>query len=1048
MADKRKAFHEQVAEKLIEQLKQGTAPWQKPWQPGEPGAGIPINPVTGKRYRGINILQLMMQERTDQRWLTYKQAEAAGAQVLKGEKGTSIQYWKFSEEQTITDEAGRPVLDDQGQPRKGQLPLERPRVFFATVFNAEQVEGLPPLERNEPSWQVLDRAEHILQASQAVIRHGEHDRAFYRASTDSIHLPGRSQFKTADQYYATALHELGHWTGHSSRLNRDLLNPYGSVEYSKEELRAEIASMILGDELGVGHDPGQHAAYVKSWIKVLEENPLEIFRASADAERIQDYVLAFEQQQELDLSHIRSQVEERIAEHQAQPYEVSMSQTLPPENTYQKELSRLLNLSTLTPSVYTPTNEFRNTNHAAVFVGDAPIILCGSADDSLSVAMAEALAASGHVQVACQAAGISGPIKTGIIVGRNIPWGQTESAIVAKTAGAVDQGGDDGPVIAVVLNDPAQAVVTSLCVTTETARIFDANAPELDDGRNLTALAGKTVDRIYLDVPFKEKDEAKAIGARWDRRERSWFISADIESSPFEKWLNKAPSLEQGLGQAKGNEPAQRFELHDPRSDVTYRFTTAADVIAKADEIGGNRFLMVFPDGQFEHISKVDGVWKHGDGKAFLIDSQGLQIKSSTAADRQYLAVPFGERSAAKAAGALWDKAAKSWYVGPKADLVKLKRWDMDNVAAQDPALTPKEEFTEALEALGCVIAGDHPIMDGQKHRIGVEGDRKGDQAGFYVCHLDGHPAGYIKNNRTGIDMKWKAKGYSLDPEEKVKLQAVTAAKQAERAARLEETHEATSQRIIRQMEDLVPVAEATAYLKDKGIQPHVGALTDGDYKTTYIPAFDTGGKLWTMQYIQENGTKRFAKNSRKEGCFHPVGGMDALAGVPVLVIAEGYATAATLSEALGHVTVSAFDSGNLLPVAQALHQKYPDKPIIIAGDDDLNVGATLGINPGRVKATEAARAVGGKAIFPIFAPGEQSADSKVFTDFNDLAKASILGMDGVKRQVQPVIDKAIEGLEQRIEYKRKLKLENGKAKEKLEQRTSRKSISRRSIRA
>lgn len=975
MADKRKAFHEQVAEKLIEQLKQGTAPWQKPWQPGEPGAGIPINPVTGKRYRGINILQLMMQERTDQRWLTYKQAEAAGAQVLKGEKGTSIQYWKFSEEQTITDEAGRPVLDDQGQPRKGQLPLERPRVFFATVFNAEQIEGLPPLERKEPSWQVLDRAEHILQASQAVIRHGEHDRAFYRASTDSIHLPDRSQFKTADQYYATALHELGHWTGHSSRLNRDLLNPFGSVEYSKEELRAEIASMILGDELGIGHDPGQHAAYVKSWIKVLEENPLEIFRASADAERIQDYVLAFEQQQELDLSHIRSQVEERIAEHQAQPYEVSMSQTLPPENTYQKELARLLKLSTLTPSVYTPTDEFRNTNHAAVFVGDAPIILCGSADDSLSVAMAEALAASGQVQVACQAAGISGPIKTGIIVGRNIPWGQTETAIVTKTAGAVDQGGDDRPVIAVVLNDPAQAVVTSLCVTTETARIFDVKVPELDDGSNLTTLAGKAVDRVYLDVPFKEKDEAKAVGARWDRRERSWFIPADIDSSPFEKWLKKATSVEQGLGRVKGNE----------------------------------------------------------------------QVLTN----RQYLAVPYGERSAAKAAGALWDKAAKSWYVGPKADLVKLKRWNMDNVSSQqDPAMTPREEFTEALEALGCIVAGDHPILDGQKHRIGVEGDRKGDQAGFYVCHLDGHPAGYIKNNRTGIDMKWKAKGYSLDPEEKAKLQAVAAAKQAERAARLEETHEVTSQRIIRQMEDLVPVAEATAYLRDKGIQPHVGALTDGDYKTTYIPAFDADGKLWTMQYIQENGTKRFAKNSRKEGCFHPVGGMEALAVAPVLVIAEGYATAATLLEALGYGTVSAFDSGNLLPVAQALHQKYPDKPIIIAGDDDLNVGATLGINPGRVKATEAARAVEGKAIFPVFSPGEQSAESKAFTDFNDLAKSSILGMDGVKRQVQPVINKAMEGLEQRIENKRELKQENVKIKEKMEQKTSRKSMSRRSIRA
>ena len=117
-----------------------------------------------------------------------------------------------------------------------------------------------------------------------------------------------------------------------------------------------------------------------------------------------------------------------------------MSQPLPPENTYQKELARLLKLSTLTPSVYTPTDEFKNTNHAAVFVGDAPIILCGSADDSLSVAMSEALAANGHVQAACQAAGISGPIKTGIIVGRNIPWGQTESAIVKKTAGAVEPG--------------------------------------------------------------------------------------------------------------------------------------------------------------------------------------------------------------------------------------------------------------------------------------------------------------------------------------------------------------------------------------------------------------------------------------------------------------------------------------------------------------------------------------------------------------------------------------------------------------------------------
>jgi putative DNA primase/helicase len=1047
MADRRKAFHEQVAEKLIEQLRQGTAPWQKPWQPGEPGANIPINPVTGRRYRGINIIQLMMQDRTDQRWLTYKQAESAGAQVLKGEKGTSIQYWKFAEEQTITDEAGRPVLDDQGQPRKGQLTLERPRVFFATVFNAEQIEGLPPLEHKEPSWQILDRTENILQASSAVILHGQHDRAFYRASTDSIHLPGRDQFKTADQYYATALHELGHWTGHSSRLNRDLLNPYGSVEYSKEELRAEIASMILGDELGIGHDPGQHAAYVGSWIQVLEENPLEIFRASADAERIRDYILSFEQQQELEINQIHSQIEEKMpGQLQAQPYEVSMSQPVQPENTYQKELARLLALSNVTPGNYTPTDNFRNANHTAVFVNDEPVILCGSADDQASVAMVEALAASGHLQVACQAAGISGPIKTGVIVGRNIQWNRTESAVVSKPSGMIEPGGEDGPVVAVVLNDPAQALVTSLCVTTETARIFDPEAPELDDGRTLAVLAAKAVDRVYLQVPFKEKDEAKVLGARWDRRERSWFIPAQMDSTPFEKWLNKQPSLDQEIGQTNQKQ-AYRFELHDPRSDATYRFTNAADVIAKAGEIEGHRFLLVYADGKYEHIDKVDGVWKYRDGKSFTVEDENLKIiQSAPIPERQYLAVPYGERSAAKASGALWDKTAKSWYVGPDADMKKLERWMPQISSGQDPAMNPKEEFTDALEALGCIVTGEHPIMDGQKHRIGVEGDRKGDQAGYYICHLDGHPAGYIKNYRTGIDMKWKAKGYSLDSETKVILQAVAAAKQAKRADKLEELHEATAQRIILQMENLVPVAEATPYMKNKGIQPHASAFTDGDYKTTYIPAYDAYGKLWNMQYIQESGKKRFAKNSKKEGCFHPVGGMGALATAPVLVIAEGYATAATLAEVLGQATVSAFDSGNLLPVARALHQKYPGKPIIIAGDDDLNVGATLGINPGRVKATEAARAVGGKAIFPIFAPGEQSAESKAFTDFNDLAKSSILGMDGVKRQIQPVIDTVMEELEQQAESKQEFKTVNTKARISLKERTIRKSSYRRTV--
>ena len=258
----------------------------------------------------------MLQDRGDSRWMTYRQAIAVGAQVrAEAKKARRIQYWKFSEEQNKLDDQGKPVLDAQGEPVKETVMLERPRTFFAAVFNAEQIDGLPPIQiRKEQEWNAVDRAEHILQASGAVITHSGGDRAFYRLGTDSIHLPGKSQFPSADRYYATALHELGHWTGHPSRLARDLGHPFGSEAYAREELRAEIASMILGDELGIGHDPGQHAAYVASWIKVLQDDPMEVFRAAAAAEKIQEFVLGLEHKQELTQEQTASQEENAVRE--------------------------------------------------------------------------------------------------------------------------------------------------------------------------------------------------------------------------------------------------------------------------------------------------------------------------------------------------------------------------------------------------------------------------------------------------------------------------------------------------------------------------------------------------------------------------------------------------------------------------------------------------------------------------------------------------------------------------------------------------------------
>lgn len=302
-------YAKEVAEELIGQIKEGTAPWQKPWEPGQT-AEKPRNAVTGQEYRGFNSVWLQGQQPdSDPRWATYKQAQEAGAQVRKGEKGTPICRFVTHKEITQKDENGKPIKDPEtGKTRKSVVQLEKPFMKWHTVFHASQIDGLAPYqapEKAQNEWERHERCESILKESGAHISHKAGDMAFYSSGADRIVLPEKEQFPSADGYYATALHELGHWTGHPDRLDRDLSGKFGSVSYAKEELRAEISSMMVGRELGIGHDPGQHAAYAASWVKVLQEDPNEIFRASTDANKIKDYVLGFDKS--LDQNQVQNQ---------------------------------------------------------------------------------------------------------------------------------------------------------------------------------------------------------------------------------------------------------------------------------------------------------------------------------------------------------------------------------------------------------------------------------------------------------------------------------------------------------------------------------------------------------------------------------------------------------------------------------------------------------------------------------------------------------------------------------------------------------------------
>lgn len=302
--DKTKPLHIQVAEKLIEQLRAGTSPFQKPWSTdGIAMFQLPYNAVTGNRYKGINIFSLLLKNYEDPRWMTFKQATANEWKVKKGEKASLIQFVKTSDQITKRDENGKPVLNEEGKPTKIFIKLDRPIITTAWVFNAVQVEGVPKIQRKnigELGWDPVDRAEKLIASSGAEIFNRAGDEAFYNVLADNITLPLKQQFDVPEKYYSTALHELGHWTGHKDRLDRSIMNAFGSEGYAREELRAEIASLLIGQELRIGHDLGQHAAYVGSWIKLLEDMPFEIHAAAADAEKIFNYLTALEQKRELE----------------------------------------------------------------------------------------------------------------------------------------------------------------------------------------------------------------------------------------------------------------------------------------------------------------------------------------------------------------------------------------------------------------------------------------------------------------------------------------------------------------------------------------------------------------------------------------------------------------------------------------------------------------------------------------------------------------------------------------------------------------------------
>lgn len=881
-------YRDEIAAEIIARIEAGTAPWLKPWTAGALGAA-PLNPITGKPYRGINSLWLDLQGHSDPRWLTYRQAGELGGQVRKGEKSTTIEYWQWTERTAVKDSEGKPVLDAEGREQYETVRLERPKVFYAKVFNAEQIDGLQPWKAPAPVAipQLLERAETMIAGAGVPVLHDQNDRAFYRPSTDKIHLPPVASFKNQVAYYETVLHELGHATGHQNRLNREF-GPFGGEVYAREELRAEIASYMLARDLGISFDPSNHAAYVKSWLKVLTEDKNEIFRAARDAEVIKTWVMEPERRQELERTGQVVSVEKPIREEMSMTAAAVAAWNSGPTKEY-TEWQELGSGYAVRESTTHPVREIRAPGGQVLIDG---IDSNGKHYNEYEFSSANPLA-RGEMAWVDKA--------QNYISGIELP----------KVGSAFEKAWREQNLSQQTLPHQEREAV---------GQVEKGDQPPVQS------------PRVYLDVPFSQKDAAKAAGARWDKDAKSWYVTAEDDPKNFAQWL-KSPS----------QEPVQPEQKRERDRDI--------------------------PD----------------EGKT-----------------RQYIAVPYSERNEAKAAGAKWDRAAKSWYVPEGSDPGAFSKWAGKSASRNE--MSPIEEFAQALKDNGLKLSGD-PVMDGNWHRVPVEGDKGKETNGSYRGFLDGRPAGNITNFKAGRVVDWVATGVTLSDQERAQILAEAANVRAAREADRQAGYDTAAKKAYGVWVNLPDQAhpENCAYLAAKGVKGHgVKVNSQGNM---IIPCRDESGRLWNIQTVSPQN-KLFLKDSRKEGTFHVLevtgkGTLDTLAALKhgTVIIAEGYATAATIFEETGRPVIAAFDSGNLKTVAEAVRAKFPGRPILIAADNDH---ANVNGNVGMIKAEEAAKAVGGTFVAPKFTPEEQA---RKLTDFNDLKQAR--GNGWVRRTIEDALSKS-----------------------------------------
>ena len=936
-------FDEEFIASLTEAVKSNNAPWQRAWKTGE--LIPPYNAMKGNIYAGRNALSLAVQALkrgyTDPRWATFKQIQEMGGMVRAGEQSTGILFF------------GQVTREDEKTGEEKTYPVAR----SYRVFNIEQT-NLPKLTREELRAVEPDLAAfaELLEHHSPVFVHGE---PAYNQYYDRISMPDKAEFVDDASYYTTVLHEMGHWTGHKSRLDRlpeEIL--FGSPEYAHEELVAELASYMLSLEYGLPFEPNQSEAYLRSWAEGAEEEiGAALRRGFEDALTAKNYLDAPIRDRTIEI--------DRAVGITVIPAKEMLRLTIPtkPERDEAKEKGARWNKSEKCWQI--PADSYLGD-----FIQWLPTNSVGAHELTLADFRAHATVS----QTITDNTGRNDPLTWTVKFG---------NATYFKAAATAEEA---------VERAHQSAVASALYANTPRGREEYISRT----GDMSPRFPPRAVLYEYQDLLAQYPDAAPLVAS----------IPTQSGKAPRTTPVQDELSVAAAMDILGGKSAAQVVETKAAEAASTAKAVKAAQKTSTPTAKGTATRKSAMPASAVQRPTQERSTSEHFR-TIFTGDySEEQVIDDMMAQERTYLAVSMDERREAKSRGAKWDAENQCWYTDNlkmHPELARYQRRPADFMAQGGKTL---DDFREALRSLGMVTErwSETPNV---WHRLPVEGRGPHDKAGSYIIYhnADGTIGAFARNQASGEELRWSDRSgkESRIPQE------------VQRAADL---NSAISRRVNEAARDYVAQLRAEDALKAyktledvRGDEPYFSrkqmAYTHGlkrlDDGTLVVPLINgqrvgdfadiPRSEKWfglvSMQTIAPDGSKMLMKQAQKSGAYFPIG-TDVARLMPThLILAEGVATAEAAYQIMSKgarsarvLAVAGIDAGNLTHVADTLQKMYPEAEKILAVDNDIATEQKIGKNPGRA----AAAAVAEK--YPEYRLVIPEAIADKNTDWNDVLLA------------------------------------------------------------